>query len=296
MDRTPLTRIRRRAFTLVETMVFVTIAVILIVVAWRVLNRGIGIGRTAVEGIALQQGIRNLMENLTRDVNGSVLILTPNGESPFPDPNQTINIQLIQSATEDPGERAAYEWSDDGTARTNNETPYPFGKTTEDTNYGLPVFQVIYQYDRTTRVVSRGIRSGTLQYTVETSDPTKMSYKFIADTGNDRRAVRRPPTVMVRNVETFEVAPLALDYSELEPLTGRPKMVLTSTLPGEGAQMYRTIGLALRVKADFREDATDVPMAKDSSMEILTKVFSYPKIADMQYGAFFSSIDNDLRY
>ena len=285
----PSTRIRRRAFTLVEVLIFVTIMVVLIAAAWRILNRGIGMGRTAVEGIALQQGIRNFMENFTRDVNGAMLILAPNGDSQVPDPNQVITVQLIQSAQENPGDRPEYAWS----GGTNAESPYPFGKTTEDTNYGLPCYQVLYQFDRATGTVARGIRAGTLVYTVQTSDPTSMNYSFVPGGG---AAVRRPPTVMARNVETFEVAPLALDYSQLEPRTGRPKMVLTSALPGSGARMYRSVGLAVRVKADFRPEDDDEPMGKDSSMEILTKVFSYPKIADMQYGAFFSSTDNDLRY
>lgn len=288
--------IRRRGFTLVETLIMMTIMVILIVVAWRVLGSGMGMGRTAVEGIALQQGIRNLMENLTRDVNGSMLILTPNAETQIPDPNQVVTIQLIQSSTEDPGQRHEYEWSGRGGSGSNADSPYPFGKTTENNAYGLPVFQVMYQYDRTTKVISRGIRSGTLQYSTEITDPTKLNYTFIPDSGSSRTAVRRPGTVMARNVQTFEVAAIALDYSQLEPRTNRPKMVLTNTLDGDGTKMYRTIGVALRVKADFRPEGEEVGMAKDSSMEILTKIFSYPKIADMQYGAFFSSTDNDLRY
>lgn len=291
MIRSP--SIRRRAFTLVETLIFMTIIIVLIVAAWRILGRGVSIGRTAVEGIALQQGIRNLMENFTRDVNGSILILAPNAESQFPDPGQVITVQLIQSAQENPAERPQYEWSGSGGSGSNADSPYPFGKTKQDTTYGLPCYQVLYQYDRSTGVVARGIRAGTLQYTVRTSDPTSLTYSFVPGGGG---TVRRPPTVMARNVETFEVAPLALDYTQLEPRTGRPKMVLTSRLDGDGAKMFRTVGLAIRVKADFRPEDDDEVMAKDSSMEILTKVFSYPKIADMQYGAFFSSIDNDLRY
>jgi hypothetical protein len=233
------------------------------------------------------------MENFSRDVNGAVLILSPNAESQVPDPNQVVTVQLIQTAQENPAERHEYEWSGSGGSGSNTDSPYPFGKTKEDTTYGLPCYQVLYQFDRSTGVVARGIRAGTLEYKVETSDPTKLEYSFVPGGG---AAVRRPPTVMARNVATFEVAPIALDYSQLEPRTGRPKMVLSSALEGDGAKMFRTVGLALRVKADFRPEDDDTPMAKDSSMEILTKVFSYPKIADMQYSAFFSSVDNDLRY
>jgi hypothetical protein len=72
--------------------------------------------------------------------------------------------------------------------------------------------------------------------------------------------------------------------------------VLAGQAAGGGQRIDRTLGVILRVKADFHADDETVKVAQDSSMEILTTILSYPKLYDTAYRPFFSSVDADLRY
>ncbi len=309
-------RALRRGVSAMEALVFFVIAMVLVLTAWKMFNSGIRVGKTAVEGLALQSGIRNALENLTRDVNGAMMIAEPHAETPVPTgslgtpatgttaaspstPAQNFQITLYQHQSGDPAKPVE--------AQGNADSPYPFGRTQQENSYGLPVLQVVYQYNAQERTLSRGVRSGLLQFKSTAEKPGVVkTYEFDPNGETNRPTIRRPSVTLAREVERFEATALSYDYAKpLEGLPLRegvkfPTVVATAELPEDPLtesekKEDRTVGIALRIKAAYAAEGRSTT-AKDSSMEILTKIFSYPKMYDHNYRAYFSTVDSDLRY
>lgn len=284
---------RSRGFTLVETAIFFIIVVILLGAAWKILNTGTRIGRTAVQGIALQQGVRGLMENMVRDVNGCLMIAEPNAEtlaSSSGGPHGKLVVYT--SRDQDPNQRLEIQ----GGSGEGGDISYPFAHLQSETRYRLPVYQITYEYDGDSHTVSRLVVAGDLYSVVpapgELAEGQQagvvQSYEFQAG-GVPRKRV------LAREVEYLRLYPFSYDHSRRSETSGMPRVALTHRLPGAGARMDETAGVALRVKASYHQEQ-EVKRAQDSSMEIVTRIWSYPKLFDHIYRPYFSSVDRDLRY
>jgi hypothetical protein len=283
----------RRGVSLIEVVIFFTIAVILMGVAWSLLSRGSRLGRTAVQGIALQQGIRGLVENMVRDVNGCLMIHEPNAEtlaSASGGPHSRLVVYL--NRRENPADRPSQQQAPGG----GTDTPYPFAYLTQETKYQIPVLQVSYEYNKTDRTVTRIVTPGALLSLAPAPDQLQQGqtpgivqeYQFsAAGTGKGK--------VLAREVAVFRLYPFSYDHTRAHAKTRRPPVVLTHKLPGEGARIDQTVGVVLKVKAAYRSERK-VLKGEDSSMEIVTKIWSYPKLYDHIYRPYFSSVDGDLRY
>lgn len=269
---------RRPGYSLIEALIFMTIAVILIGGAWHVLLGGTRIGRTAVEGITLQQGVRNVVENMVRDVNGAMMIHEPNAGTPQL-PWARLVLYVHQNV--DPGDRVALQPGAQGPG-----TPYPFASTAGASQFLLPVLQVAYLSDSSANTVSRAVTKGNLVY--RATGGVVEEYAFQATASSESK-------VLAREVQFFEVWPYAFDASQRRE-GGLPPLVLANQAAGSGDRIDRTLGVIVRVKANFHPDDETVKQAQDSSMEILTTILSYPKLYDTAYRSFFSSVDADLRY
>jgi hypothetical protein len=281
--------LRRRGTSLVETMIFFLIAIVVIGMAWQILFGGVRIGRTAVEGVALQQGIRNLMENMVRDVNGAYMIAQPNGSSPFPEEEEVIlylhrTEQPPQRGVQDPRERAEI-----------NGPLYPFASVQGETSYSLPVWMVRYRLERN-GVIRRFVDGGRL---VSNSDLASggivSSFGFQPFTGQGSRG-SRSGQVMARNVEFFRTYPFGYDITNLHPQLLIPMLTPTQDLPGSGERYNLTSMLTVSVKANYHPEVQDQLRAQDSSMRMVTKIWCYPRVYELLYSPYFSSVDEDLRY
>lgn len=286
MSRVPT---RRRAATLMELMIFITLTLLIVGAAWKILRSGTRIGKTAVEGLALQSGIRNLLENMTRDVNAAFLIGAPSFQTPFPDAGPEVFVEVYQHFGSDAGRRIELP--------QNQGSPYPFGRTKQANGYTLPALRVAYVFNREARTVTRAVASGLLQFQTTPEQPSIVRGFGFNEGGQspDMRRVRRRPTVMAREVELFEAHPIAFDLNRTLPGAPRPALVLGQDLPDGQRLQDRTVGIALRVRAAYRREQP-VKAAQDSSMEILTKIYSYPKLGDVRFPRYFSSVDGDLRF
>lgn len=279
-------RLRNAAFTLVEAVVFVAIASMLVILAWNFLFSGVKIGRTAAEGLSLHQGLRNLVENLTRDVNAAYLIAEPNAGNP--NPHSGLVVYLFQDTSLGDiadGKVPRLELDD------NKGGVYPFAESTGATQQALPVYQVRYEYEVEKRIVRRRVLTGNLL--LKSADDPRAhgritGYEFVAAEPANKRRQIRINQIMAREVEVFEL--YGFGFGDIYPDTAIRQIVPASEVSSDQVTL-----VALRLRAAYQREG-EVKKAEDSSQEILTQIYSYPKLYDYLYRPYFSSVDGDMRY
>lgn len=317
---------RRGAFTLVELLFFGAAALMIIGYGWDLLRSGSVIGSTTSEGINLQRGVRNFMENLVKDVNGAALIGEPHGNTPLP--GSRIVVYVFDDKKEDadggivlPGERINFgvgtsNGGPDAAGLSGGINPYPFGHTENPTRWHLPVVQVTYEFDPTGGKMTREAIPGDLWSEAPRGVPFVNKYSFHAasSTGTPVK------TVVSENIKNLEVFPFGYDESVIDPVTKLGALRPTSELPdfvtgletaaaapvlagfggagggagvGSGDRMARTAMILVKVEAvfDYTNDAY-----RDPEFEMATKIWSFAKLYEHRYFPYFSSIDDDLRF
>lgn len=279
------TRHVRRGFTLIEAAFFIAVAVALVAVAWELLAKGGRTGRLAVEGLGLQQGVRAVVENMVPDVNSAYLILEPRGGTEVPG----RRLELYRFLFKEASDRLDLNNAAGGA--------YPFHNEAGASEHKLKVAQIVYAYDPGTKTVTRTWKAGVL--TARASEAKVEGFEFQEGVPGTSGVGPNEERVLASDVSTFEVYPGAYDDSQIDPKTGRGRVVDTGSLPSETGGVegaaHRTCFVVLRIRAELDKGA-DVKKADDTSMEILTRIWSFPRLYDQLYRPHFSSVDEDLRY
>jgi hypothetical protein len=312
---------RSRGATLVEVVVFTAMSLLLIGFGWDLLRSGSVIGSTTSEGLNLQRGVRNFMENLVKDVNAAVLIADPHGLTPTP--ATRIVVYVFHDAKPDPadgmvdpGPRLDLNGGPDGPGLIGGVNPYPFAHTEEPTEWGLPVIQVVYDWDATTKKVTRTAIEGFLVARADRGQVFVRQYGFQPGSG-----VTPVETVVSEHIEELEVFPFGYDeidrddagFGGLKPTSELPDFVSglvagTDLAPqvagftggssgpvnaGTTNRHARTAMILVKLRAVF--DYAN-PKYRDPEFVMATRIWSYAKLYEHRYFPYFSSVDDDLRF
>lgn len=312
---------QRRGVSLMEFLVFASLSLMLIGYGWDLVTSGSRVGSTTYEGINLQAGVRNLMENLVKDVNASVFIKEPNGLTSLP--SNKIVLWVFSDAKDDstgmvqPGERINFNNGGyDSGSLSGGVNPYPFTHQGHPTRWHLPVLEVTYEWDSGSERVTRTAVPGDLW--MEASE----GMVFVEDYSFHAIGSTSQVKVLSEHVQVFEIFPFGYDETDIDPVTQMGKLKPTKDCPdwvtgygtadtsvpavagfgggsGGGAsagsteRIGRTAMLLVKVKAVY-----DYANSKyrDPEFEMTTKIWSYAKLYEHRYFQYFSSIDDDLRY
>lgn len=315
----------RRGATLVEIMVFSFMSLMLVGIGWDLLRSGTVVGSTTSEGLNLQRGVRNFMENLVKDVNAAVLIAEPHGLSlpPTGATAQRIVVYVFHDAKPDPadgmvdpGTRLDLNGGPDGGSLIGGVNPYPFAHTEEATTWGLPVIQVVYTWDPTSKQVAREATEGFMVAKADRGQVFVRQYGFTPGSG-----VTPVKTIVSEHIEELSVFPFGYDeidrddagFGGLKPTSELPDFVsglvaatdlapqvagftggsTGATSAGTTERHARTAMLLVKLKAvfDYENDKY-----RDPEFVMATRIWSYAKLYEHRYFPYFSSVDDDLRF
>lgn len=311
---------RRSGVSMVEFLMFTAMSLMLIGYGWDLLRSGSVVGSTTFEGLNLQAGVRNLVENLVKDVNASVFIKEPNGLTSLP--SNKVVLWVFSDAKEDvdlgmvePGERINFNNGGyDSGSLTGGINPYPFTHQGHETRWHLPVLEVTYEWNSGSERVTRTAVPGDLWMEAGEGMSFVEKYSFHAMGSPSHSAV------LSEHIQSFEIFPFGYDETDLDPETKLGRLKPTKDCPdwvtgfasgdasiptlagfggGTGAstgsteRIGRTAMLLVKVKAVFDYAS---PKYRDPEFELTTKIWSYAKLYEHQYFQYFSSIDDDLRF
>lgn len=259
---------RRRGATLIETILMTTLGLGLMTVAYGLLKKSNSMMDSTGHTIDLQVGVRNLLENMVRDVGSCHQVVAPQG-TPVP------SLVLIKYATDEVQPRLD----------RNPDKAFPFvssaGPTTQQK---MDALRVTYTWDQAKRIVKRKEESGEFLSESEAATP-----------GTLTRFTFNPVKVESDRELATSVETLALTYVGYDPQTGHFRKVGAGGLPFE-----KTACIAVRINAQFDEGlyAGNAPATGRTlpKIEIFTKIWSMKRRSDETYKEYFSSTDEDLRW
>lgn len=258
----------RRAVTLVEALLITSVSLGLMAVAYGMLKKSSAQMDNTDKLIGLQVGVRNLLENMVRDVGACHQILQPQG-----DPEKSL--VLVKYASDEVQPRLD----------KNPDKAFPFVSSMADTTkQKMDLVRVTYTWDPAKHTVNRKEEPGELVSESESSSAfTLTRFTFTpskVDPGRDLAA----------SVET-----LALTYVGYDPQTGQFRKVGAGGLPFE-----KTACVAVRINAQYDEGLYAVQSGPNGrtmpKIEIFTKIWSMKRRSDETYKEYFSSTDEDLRW
>lgn len=257
---------KRRAVTLVETLLMSFLAIMLMVAAWKVLGRSMKVGDASSHSLRLQVGARNLVQNIVDDMGQTHMLLPP--ATGALENNLSLATYLDASANARLG--------------LNPSRAYPFMETTSLTNQKLDVIRVDYSFDAQRRRVVRREVAGVLEMKNRDNEPFFLQdFTFRPAPGS--RVIERE---MATSVEKFEITPIGY-----EPGTGR----MVRTGPNGELPLEKTACIALHLLA-IEDEGAYAREPKVPKIEILTKIWCTKRTNDEMYQEYFSSGDEDLRY
>lgn len=254
---------RRRGVTLIETLLMTALGLGLMAAAYTMMRKSASLTDSASHSIDLQVGVRNLLENMVRDVSACQQFLDPGGQ-----PSRTL--MLVKPANDEVEKRL----------QLNADKAFPFVSTANNTTQQkMEALKVTYTWDPAPnrRTVRRKEEIGLFVAESETATPAILSrFSFEPQsTVSDRE--------LAGSVETF-----AITYIGYEEGTGYLKVI-------QPPAYEKTACLAVRINAQFDEGLyrSDRHMPK---IEIATKIWSMKRRSDEVYKEYFSSTDEDLRW
>ncbi len=315
----------RRGVNAAEFIVFTAMSMALIIAAYELLTSGSIVGGTTHQGLQLQQGIRNLTENLVKDVNASVFIGEPHGLTQLPAHKAVLwvyNDEIVggDGGMTNPGKRLQLNDGPDGAGLVGGRNPWPFFHTKNPTRWHLPVMQVTYEWDQGSRTVRRTAMPGDL-WVEATQAGSVFVDKISFQGGTAATTGPNAPRVMAENVDQFDLFPFGYNeykldtttqLGEVKPVSELPDLVSgagASTTPvvagfGSGSagsggnagttdRIARTAMLLLHCKARFDYQSEKF---RDPEVYLVTKIWSYTKLYEHMHFPYFSSVDDDLRF
>ncbi|NUN51677.1 MAG: hypothetical protein HUU06_02665 [Planctomycetaceae bacterium] len=317
----------RTGVSAVEFIVFTAMSLFLITAGYGLLRSGARVGSNTEVGLNLQQGVRNLMENLVKDVNASVFIAEPHGQTQLPAKKIVVWVFDDEKEAGDdsivlPGKRLDLNGGPDGPGLVGQRNPYPFYHNDVPTVWGIPVVQVTYEWRENEKVVTRKAERGAVKVeNVQKGKPFVERLSFTAR-GGVVNPTANSTRKMADNVTQFESFPFGYNELKRDDTNKMGTLLPTSELPdivtgmgssvtpvhagftgfggggsggaqGTTPRIARTAMLIVKTKAVY--DYVDTKV-RDQEVFMATKIWSYAKIYEHAYAPYFSSIDDDLRF
>lgn len=253
-----------RGFTLVEGLIAAALALVVIMTALTIVNRGTALSSGTAAQLALQADVRALVDDLCDDVHATLYLEEPATAAEFAAKGRVV---LYRSAGADPKLRSE-----------KNDGAFPYISDAETTAQHFDVRKVLYERagDEVFRTETGGFLTRTLQ------PDASFRYGFAPDarvktrrTSRERRASR---------LAKLAVAPLAL---ALDPQRGGRTLVPI----GPGVRQDQACLLLFSLSA--RQPGLDGP---DGAVEMTSKIWISEKLLAFRFPEFFSSVDENLGY
>lgn len=263
---------------LIETLLVTVIALVMLIVIYRMLTRGMELADSSSRAIALQQGARNLVENMVRDVNACHM---------FADAYED-RFTVLKYQYDNPELNAAENLS-------RGNLTWPFFTSNAVTQSRLPVYKCAYKYFADRGVVMRKIRKGVLvSKTAAAGAIGENLLRYVDFAFEDQGAPRGEPDegrILAKNVKKFKLTFFGYD----DEGDGQLKEAASLTARTLERKIGKVCMVLLNFQAVFSEGLYKDTL-KQPEIELMTKVWSYKGINDHVYQEYFSSMDVDTRY
>ncbi len=276
--RYPGRRPHLQGVSLIETLVVMVIAIILLIIIYSFLTKSTQIADHSGKSIQLQQGARNLLENMVRDINAAHMWADAQ-------PN-TFTVLKYQF---DKPEVVAAENVAKG------HITYPFYKDGSVTKARVPVFKCSYLWKKEQEVVLRKITKGVLvMATPATGLANENILKYSDYSFVEQQPVAGEPAagrVVATNVKKFDLTYFGYD----DMADGLLKEASQVTALEAERKIARVAMVLVHFQALF-DEGSYADKVRQPKIEVMTKIWSYKRINDHVYKEYFSSLDEDTRF
>jgi hypothetical protein len=253
----------RRGVTLIETLLMTALGLGLMGFAYNMMRKSASLTDAASHTIDLQVGVRNLLENMVRDVAACQQILNPGAQ-----PSRTL--MMVKPFNDEIEKRL----------QLNADKAFPFISTAQPTTrQQMEALRITYTWDPAVKnkPVRRKEELGTFIAESTQASPAVLSQFTFQN-----------PTVVSDRELAGSVETFAITYVGYDPITGH-------LIPIVPPAYEKTACLAVRINSQFDEGLYQ-GRSNMPKIEIMTKIWSMKRRSDEMYKEYFSSTDEDLRW
>lgn len=268
---------KRRGVTLIEALMGVLIVLVILFAAWHIFISGMFRSSETARDAALMVGVRDLMENLTRDVNAAHAVLSLQGADAT-DGEAKLRI-FRYSHKPDIAERLR----ENAGGSSGNTGTYPFHVRNTSVEVKMTGKMVTYSLNAAQKKVIRREEDGVFYQRFRT--PTEVDG---ASAPTFRGGGSPKVTETATEVQKFELMFLGYVAADQDN-AGQVKVLQPSEIGSAAA-----IGVHLLAGDDPAQPRTT--RGRPSTVDIATKVWVMRKVYDAAYPEYFSSTDEDLRF
>lgn len=278
----------RRAVSLAEMLLFTGLSVVVGAMVIELYIRGTGMTDSTQKAILVQQDIRAIVEYLSRDMNAAYWVLDKGAGE------REHGIMLVKYASANTTERLK-----ENMLGSDNRYDYPFFRSDEAAANRLDAQLITYEYDENEETVSRKEEKGIF-ITSTSSDAIgyAVDYSFEVDEVLSDR-------VLGKNVKQFDIDYFGYERStDTADLPGLLKRVWDLEMVADMSDPVKigmTACILLKIRARYEEGVYSENYAnkrgyRSPETELVTKIWSMPRLRDEMYHEYFSSVDWNLLY
>lgn len=277
------TRRGRLGTSLAETLLFMGLACVVGIAAMGVYQRGQIVTDETQKAILIQQDVRAIVEMLSRDMNAAWMVWDVGAD-------RAKKIRLVKYADENTEKRIQFN------VVAQSRKDYPFSRSDEYVSNRTYSYLVTYTYDPNAETLTRREETGAFTQKTGSADRNRaVEFSWARET-----------TIMDDRVLGTNVKEFALSYFGYEgkpgPASGMGLLKKVADLThlsmyGDEVKYSHTACLLLRIRSRFDEGVyAEGQGHKAPEAEMVTKIWSLPKLRDEMYREYFSSMDWDFRY
>jgi len=274
----------RRAFSWMEAMIFMALAILIGAVASELYVKGVSLSDETHKSVMIQQDIRAVVENITRDMNGAYWVL--NSAKGY-----EHSLILIKYGSANTEERLGLN-----IASNEQRFDYPFSRSGEEIKNYIDAYKVTYEYEENEQLVYRTEEKGVFTIGSQANQSSVATEYSFAATDNEGLMDKQ---VIAENVKQFDLHYFGY---ETDPQDARGALKEVWDLKftesaSDDVKIGMTACILLRVMANFKEGLyKDGGNHRSPETAILTKIWSNSRLRDEMYKEYFSSTDWNFQF
>ncbi|MCJ8344488.1 hypothetical protein MJH12_03025 [bacterium] len=268
---------KKKAFTLVEILLMSSLMIMICIQIWNMQSRFLRIQDYDSKLIGLQNGVRNVVENMIQDVNSAIVFLNVS--------NDKMILARFKSAV-----------NSDFIAVNGLDVVFPYNMDQQQTDIFVPCLFVEYKLEggkelsligknsanKNAKII-RKVKDGQLKMSDTGGEDYVIDTFAIAPGSSDLG----PPKVMAQKVTTFQ-----LDYFGYDEETGQ--LVSIGSFGDDAMAAAKAAMVAVHIAAE--DPYADPNLNQTPRMEIYTKIWSQKMVSENQYPQYFGHFDRDLKF
>ncbi|PCJ20365.1 MAG: hypothetical protein COB02_04845 [Candidatus Cloacimonadota bacterium] len=268
---------KNKAFTLIEILLMTSLLILIVLQIWNMQSKFLRIQDYDSKLIGLQNGVRNVVENMVQDINASIAFLNVS--------NDKMILARFKSAV-----------NDDFIAVNGADVVFPYYMDQQPTSIFTPCLFVEYKLEGGGQIglisqngsnknatIVRKVKEGQLK-SEDTGGEDYILDTFSIHAGASDVGV---PKVMAKKVSVFQ-----LDYYGYDDQTGQ--LVTIGAFGDDKMAAAKAAMVAVHIAAE--DPYADANLNKTPKMEIYTKIWSQKMVSENQYPQYFGHFDRDLKF